>query len=171
APFTTSCLHAAEGWCRGLSVVDPLLAEAVAGPAAELKSVIASLGAPPGRIWRQLFGLSGGSEISRHIAEPALAKTVGRGQHFEDQVSVLAAAISQLQSTVRKAVPILSEELTLRERPIRDQWEARGPGLVWNITNLTEPGLLPEQADVLLVRPAFGGGGAAHLQANAVRIE
>ena len=30
---------------------------------------------------------------------------------------------------------------------------------------------MPEQADVLLVRPAFGGAGAAHLQSNSPRIE
>ncbi len=171
APFTTSCLHAAEGLGRGLAVVDPLLAEAAREPAAELKTVVESLGAPPGRIWRQLFALSGDSDVSRHLAETTLAKTVGRGQHFEAQSSWLAAALSQLQAAVRAAIPNLAEELALRERPIREQWEARGPGLVWNITNLTEAGLLPEQAEVLLVRPAFGGAGAAHLQANAVRIE
>ncbi len=171
APFTTSCLHAAEGWCRGLAVVDPLLAEAVAGPAAELKAVVESLGAPPGRIWRQLFALSGSSDIGRHLAETALAKTIGRGQHFEAQSSILAAMLSQLQTAVRGAIPNLTEELALRERPIREQWEARGPGLLWNIANLTEPGVVPEQADVLLVRPAFGGAGGAHLQANSIRIE
>ena len=170
-PFTTSCLHAADGWCRGLAVVDPQLGEVIAGPAAELKGVIESLGAPAGRIWRQLFALSGTSEISRHLAETALAKTTGRGQHFETQASYLAAAITQLQSAVRAAIPRLTEELALRERPLHEQWEARGPGLIWNITNLTEPGLIPEQADVLLVCPAFGGAGAAHLAANAVRIE
>jgi hypothetical protein len=72
---------------------------------------------------------------------------------------------------VRTAIPNLTDELALRERPLREQWEARGPGLIWNIANLTEAGLVPEQADVLLVRPAFGGAGAAHLQANSLRVE
>ena len=170
-PLTTSCLHAAEGWCRGLAVVDPLLAEVIAIPAAELKAVIESLGVPPGRIWRQLFALSGNSDIARHLAETTLVKTVGRGQHFEAQLIVLAAALSLLQTVVRKAIPNLTDELALRERPIREQWEARGPGLLCNIANLTEAGVVPEQADVLLVRPAFGGAGGAHLQANSVRIE
>jgi hypothetical protein len=171
APLTTSCLHAAEGWCRGLAVVDPQLAEAIAIPAAELKAVIESLGAPPGRIWRQLFALSGNSDIARHLAETTLVKTVGRGQHFDAQLIELAAALSLLQTAVRTAIPNLTDELALRERPLREQWEARGPGLIWNIANLTEAGLVPEQADVLLVRPAFGGAGAAHLQANSLRVE
>jgi hypothetical protein len=170
-PLTTSCLHAAEGWCRGLALIDPALAEAIPGPAAELKAAVESLAAPPGRVWRQLFALSGSSDASRHIAETAVAKTIGRGQHFEFQASCLAAAISDLQASVRGANPKLIDELALRERPLREQWEARGPGLIWNIANLTEAGLVPEQADVLLVFPAFGGFGAAHLQANAVRIE
>jgi hypothetical protein len=170
-PFTTSCLHAADGWCRGLPVVDPQLSETIALPAGELVGEIEATGAPAGRVWRQLLALSGSSEVSRHIAETALAKSIGRVQHFETKVSLLAAAISHLQTAVRTAIPNLTEELALRERPLREQWEARGPGLVWNIANLTEPGLVPEQADVLLVRPAFGGSGAAHLAANAVRIE
>ncbi|MCI0357963.1 MAG: hypothetical protein L0211_05745 [Planctomycetaceae bacterium] len=171
APFTTSCLHAADGASRGMAVVDPVLAEAIGGPAADLQVAIEWLGVPPGRLWRQLLGLSGSSEVSRHIAETALAKTVGRGQHFEAQVSRLAASLLQLQNSVRAAIPKLVEELVLRERPLREQWEARGPGLLVTITNLTEPDLLAEQAEVLLVRPAFGGAGAAHLQSNAVRIE
>ena len=171
APFTTSCLHAADGLARGLAVIDPVLADAIAGPTAGLKTAIETSGAPPGRLWRNLLGLSGTSEISRHIAETALLKTTGRGQHFDAVASCLSAAISALQAAVRTALPSLTEELALRERPLREQWEARGPGLLWNLANLTEPGLLLEQADVLLVRPAFGGAGAAHLQSNSVRIE
>jgi hypothetical protein len=36
---------------------------------------------------------------------------------------------------------------------------------------LTELGLVVEQADVILVHPALGGGGYAHLPYNSVRIE
>ena len=171
APFCTSCLHAADGLGRGLPVIDPVLAEAIAGPAAVLKLAIEESGAPPGRLWRQMLGLSGTSDVSRHIAETALLKSVGRGEHFETSASRLAASIADLQAAVRTAIPNLTEELALRERPLREQWEARGPGLIWDMANLTEADLLPEQADVLLVRPAFGGAGGAHLQANSVRIE
>jgi len=171
APFTTSCLHAADGLARDLAVIDPVLADAIAGPTAGLKTAIETSGAPPGRLWRTLLGLSGTSEFSRHIAETALNKTTGRGQHFDAVASQLSAAISALQAAVRTALPSLTEELALRERPLREQWEARGPGLFCNMANLTEPELLVEQADVLLVRPAFGGAGAAHLQSNSVRIE
>jgi hypothetical protein len=59
----------------------------------------------------------------------------------------------------------------MRGEPLRQQWEARGPGL-WRYIGLrTEPALLVERADVLLVLPALGGGGAAHWQYNSVRIE
>jgi hypothetical protein len=42
---------------------------------------------------------------------------------------------------------------------------------LWNIANLTEEEIAPEQADVLLVRPVFGGAGGSHLANNSVRIE
>jgi hypothetical protein len=170
-PFTTSCLHAADGAARGLMAIDPALAEVIGPPAASLVQAMQSTTAPLGRLWRSLLGLSGTSDIPRHLAETSLIKLIGRGQHFDERVSRLAAAIAALQSAVRTAAPSLVEELALRERPLREQWEARGPGLLWNIANLTEEQIMPEQADVLLVRPVFGGAGGAHLANNSVRIE
>jgi hypothetical protein len=61
--------------------------------------------------------------------------------------------------------------LPLRERPLREQWEARGPGLLSHVSQITEEDLIVESAEVLLVHPALGGGGDAHLAANAVRVE
>jgi hypothetical protein len=84
---------------------------------------------------------------------------------------MLGAAIAEMQAAVRNALPKLVEELALRERPLREQWDARGPGLLHQVAQLSEEQLVPEEAEVLLVHPAFGGGGAAHLPFNSVRIE
>ena len=170
-PFTTSCLHAADGIQRGLRIVDSALAEALASPTAGLQAAIALSGAPPGRMWRHLLGISGTTDVARQIAETALVKTIGRVQRFEELRGALADAIIAMQSAVRTAVPQLTDELALRERPLREQWEARGPGMMCQVASLTEASLVPEQADVLLVRPAFGGAGGAHLAVNSVRIE
>jgi len=72
---------------------------------------------------------------------------------------------------MRLAVPNVSEELALRERPLREQWEARGNGLLGEIARLTDEGLIPERCEVLLVLPAVGGYGEAHLAYNSLRIE
>ncbi|MEX2175592.1 MAG: hypothetical protein WD872_14610 [Pirellulaceae bacterium] len=169
--FTTSCLHLADGLARGLAPVDPGLAEAIGEPAARLKSAIEATGAPPGRLWRQLAGLSGSNDSARQIAETALVKTIGRVERLEVVVGNLAGRIADLQTAVRGYLPNLIEELSLRERPIREQWEARGPGLLWQVANLTEEQLLVPEANVLLVQPAFGGAGQAHMSYNSARIE
>ena len=67
--------------------------------------------------------------------------------------------------------PKLLDELELRAGPLREQWEGRGPGLLAGICRLTEPGILVERADVLVVYPVAGGGGTAHREHNAVSIE
>ena len=105
------------------------------------------------------------------MAEVALAKTIGRGNRFEATVSTLADCLAAVLAAQRSALPQLDDELALRELPLREQWEARGPGILTHVAQLTESGLYPEEAEVLLVHPALGGGGAAHLPYNSVRIE
>jgi hypothetical protein len=169
--FSTSCLHIADGLNRGLPVVEPRLVEQLGGPASRLRAAIEATGAPVGRMWRQLSGLAGMNESANHIAEVALVKTIGRVDHLESTSAMLATAIADMQSAVRIALPKLMEELALRERPLREQWEARGPGLLHQVGELTDGQLVPEEAEVLLIHPAFGGGGSAHLPFNSVRIE
>jgi hypothetical protein len=77
----------------------------------------------------------------------------------------------EVDSAQRVALPNLAHELPLRERPLREQWEARAPGLLFQLVQLTEEDVLLERCDVLLVHPALGGGGEAHLAGNSVRFE
>jgi hypothetical protein len=166
-----SALHAADCLSRGLVLAEPRLAESLAAPAARLKGAIEGSGSPPGRLWRHLTGLAGRLDSPRQIAEVALAKTIGRGNRFDSTVSTLADTLAAVLAAQRTALPNLDDELAMRERPLREQWEARGPGILTHVAQLTESELYPEEAEVLLVHPALGGGGAAHLPYNSVRIE
>ncbi len=170
APFATTCLHLADGLARGLPLADPRLEPAMAS-AGRLKAALEWCGTPPGRMWRLLTGLSGQNQSPAQIAEIALVKSIGRVERMSGTAAALAGAIADLQTAVRNAVPSLEAELEHRERPLREQWEARGPGLLHQVVLLTEPALMPPQADVLLVHPAFGGAGMAHLPFNSIRIE
>jgi hypothetical protein len=170
APFITTCLHLADGLARGLPLADPRLEPATTA-AVRLKCAVEGCGAPPGRMWRLLTGLSGQNQSPAQIAEIALIKTIGRVERMSSTAAALAGAIADLQIAVRNAAPSLGDELVLRERPLREQWEARGPGLMHQVVSLTESALMPPLADVLLVHPAFGGAGMAHLPFNSIRIE
>jgi hypothetical protein len=123
------------------------------------------------RFWAHLVPLAARINSRRQIVETAVVKTLGRGTRFEQIVSTLEADLAAVDAAMREALPQLTEELELRERPLREQWEARGNGLLAEIGRLTEPELLVPQCDLLLVHPALGGGGDAHLAYNSVRIE
>lgn len=167
---STSSLHAARQWALGKPLVDPVLAEVIAQPAADFQRMIHAAGLPEAAFWRHLLGLSSGIENDRQLAELAVRKTVG-----ESQVALLsphlAGLIRDIELAVLRGVPDLLDQLALRSGPFCEQWEARGPGLLAEIGKLTDPQLIVDQADVILVQPAVGGAGEAHLPYNKVHLE
>jgi hypothetical protein len=166
-----SCLHAAEAVSRKLPLADPRLAAAMETPANELAAAIRAAHLPPERFWRMLVALAATTENRRQLVETAVIRAIGRGLRFEQVVTNLTACVIEVDAAQRAALPNLAHELPLRERPLREQWEARGPGLFFHLEQFTEENLLVESCDVLLVHPALGGGGEAHLANNSVRIE
>ena len=168
--LTTSGLHAAEAIARGIALADQRLADALQAPAQELKRAIAAESMSAPRFWRWLFTLAPTGGGGRELAMAALTKTVGRPR-AELLVHRMAAALAGVDSAMRRAFPDLLAELELRMRPLREQWEARGPGMLHALAHRTEESLVAAESQVIVVQPALGGGGAAHHSANAVRIE
>jgi hypothetical protein len=118
----------------------------------------------------QALPLASAFENNRELAERVLSKLLGHGAH-ERLAGRLAGWFSQLELAFLRAVPGVVDELALRSSPLREQWEARGPGLLAAIGRRTEAGLLPESAEVVLVFPALGGDGDAHLAYNKIMLE
>lgn len=168
--FSTSCLHAADAITRGWPLADTRLQTALEQPALELAREIQELGLPEARFWRTLLSLADEFESNREFAEAAIRKTVG-AKETEYATPHIAGRIDDLENAFLQAIPNLQQELELRCRPIREQWEARGPGLLKTFAQLTDPSLVVEQATVMLIHPALGGGGDAHLTTNSVRVE
>lgn len=168
---SVSCLHAACAVAEGRKLVDPVLEEALAGPVKELLAATGVAGERKSQLLVQLAANAGGIENNNQLAEVALVKTLGRGQASESAIQQLAHAIANVENALLRTRPGLVDELLMRGEPLRQQWEARGPGL-WRYIGLrTEPTLLVERADVFLVLPVLGGGGTAHWQYNSIRIE
>jgi hypothetical protein len=167
----TSALHAAEAVGRGAAIVDPQLAGALTEPSRRLAAEIRAADLPAARFWAHLVPLSAVISGRRQMVETAVTKTTGRGIRFDAIVGNLDACLAALETAVRSLEQGFADQLALRQRPLREQWEARGPGLVREMGRLTEPALMVENCDVLLVQPALGGSGEAHLAYNSVRIE
>ncbi len=87
--------------------------------------------------------------------------------------STLAAAIANVIAAGGRqwASRSFDDEISLRCRPIIEQWEARGPGFMRMLARLVEPELLVDSARISLVMPAAGGHGVSHPPTNTVRFE
>lgn len=165
-----SCLHAAEALAHGQLVVDPILAEAITPAAQELRKAITAAGLPRIQFWRNLVGLSVLVDGLGELAERAVAETVG-ATRAAPLARNLLASLAGLESSVRRVFPDLRDELALRQLPLREQWETQGPALLQHIASWSDPRVVVPAAQVVLVYPALGGGGAAYLPFNLVHLE
>lgn len=166
-----SHLHIAWALSQNIPPVDPRLVGAVTDASCDLAATIKSAQLPAERFWRHLIPLSPNLANRRQFVETAVGKVLGRGARLDVFVSTLETKLAALDLAVKTALPTLADDLQLRERPLREQWEARGPGMLSHIANFTEETLIVEECDVLLVLPAIGGYGEADLPYNSVRIE
>ena len=171
ASAPASCFHAAEALSRGQPLTDAALADAISVPTAALRAEVVAAGLPREAFWQHLVALSTGIENHRQLAQRVLAKTIGPGSRQEQLGDVVARHFVDLSHAFNAALPGLVEQLELRSAPLREQWEGRGPGLLHETARLTDPEFVVATADVVLVHPALGGGGAAHLLYNSVRLE
>lgn len=156
---------------RGEPLADAALAGSLAEPVVFLQGEIQAAQLPAERFWGNLLGLSASVDSNYDLARLALVKTVGWGTAAERAAPILAAGIAAIEAVFARHLPKLAEELPLRMGPLREQWEARGPGFLRQIGMLTDEGLLVEQAEVVVLHPALGGGGETWLAGNQVRVE
>jgi hypothetical protein len=171
ASFSASCLHAAACLADGLPIVDREFAELVAEPADLLVTTLKECSLEPISTLRVLTSWASHYENNRELVQVALSKLRGPGGVNEQLVSMLAAAIGNLETRILAARPELVEELALRGRPLQEQWNARGPGLLKQIARLTEESFVAPAAEVVLVQPVVGGAGYADLKSNRVLFE
>ena len=171
ASLSATCLHAAACFQEGLPVADAELALALGGAVEQLLGELRSCGLPAEEALPQLVALASELDNNRQLVELAITRLGGRGSVNETTVARLAGGIADLETALLRERPNLIDELDVRSRPLREQWEARGPGLLRQMTLLTEDSLLAPSAQVVLVAPIVGGHGRAHLLGNRVTIE
>src|SRR5688500_2449600 len=146
ASISASCLHAVRASIEGRRLADSELAAALAGPVTALVTEFQPLLSDT-PLLRHLAALSGGIENNRELAAVALVKAAGQENAGLLALS-LARHLTSLEAAFSRVRPSVIVELEHRSRPIREQWEARGPGLLSQIARSTEADLLVERADV-----------------------
>ena len=123
---------------------------------------IATSELPVERVWANLLRTAATHEhdTARHIVEVAVLKVVARHQ-LHANLDLFGDRLMAYERAFLAAVPNVIEELELR-RPLREQWDSRGPGLLAAIGQYTEPELITGQANIGMVHPVLGGGGASY---------
>lgn len=177
ASQSASCFHAAVMAMRGHALTDTQLAAAIDEPLERLLEEIEHSQLSPAEILPELYALAAaGIEGDRLLVERALSRKAGVTRASETTLQRLTGRVRDLEVAYRnfhatREGPSLVEELGLRGQPLREQWQAYGPGLLHQIGQFTEPELVAESAEIVLVQPAIGGHGVAHLGNNRVTFE
>jgi len=171
ASISASYTHAAAAMLRGWPMADSTLEAAMRPHVDQLDELFKTFNLPAKATMRNLVPLSAANENLRDLADLVIIKTVGRIEHHSRATVELQGALRELELAFQQAEPDALNNLELRSRPLREQWDARGPGLLRSIGHLTDENLMVPRADIMLVHPACGGSGEAHLFYNSVRIE
>jgi hypothetical protein len=167
---SASCFHAAGALASGRQLVDIHLAATLQPALEEFVVECQRLGCEATRLLDLLAMLGADIDNNQQLAGLALSKFFGR-RPTEDELFGLSRQITALEHVYLQIRPQIAEELVLRAQPLREQWEARGAGLLLQLLQLTEPLVVAEAATAVVVQPVLGGFGAAFIPSNLVRIE
>jgi hypothetical protein len=169
ASESASALHAVHAMREGWPLATPGVGEALA------HLVDVPVRANADRMTAVLLEqAAAGIEQNHQLAERALVKQYGGGSDTE--LSTLAAWVSAVERAYYdwyrgRSNAQLVDEIVTRTEPLRSLWDARGPGMLHEMGRLTEPSLLSDRAEVVMVLPVLGGHGTAHLPVNLVTLE
>jgi hypothetical protein len=112
------------------------------------------------------FGLS--NRLRRHLTRWATAAAASDDGEKANQHATARAAVAEWEGVAEVAafehvfaecVPRLASELPLRTRPFLELWEARGPGLLRQLSLRLNGTIADRDCLVAWVYPATGGGG------------
>jgi hypothetical protein len=169
ASLSATCMHAVACHRAGIAAADSALAAALDEPLAALVGELADGGLPVDDLVAQFASLSADYENNRELVTRSLARL--RIDPVETTVGRVAGGIADVEAALRRASPEIVEELAVRGGPIREQWEARGPGMLRELGRLTDAEIAPESGEVVIVAPYAGGHGIAHAAQNRVTFE
>lgn len=168
--LSATALHAALCRAQEIPAADATLAELLEPAADALIAEIAAAEWPPLQLLEQLTALASELDNNRELVTRAAARL-----HLPPRdpalVVRIAGGVADLEAVLLRAQPNLAEELAVRCGPLREQWEARGPGMLREIARSTEEEVVPLAAEIVLVAPYAGGNGVANARQNRVTFE
>lgn len=166
-----SGLHAAAAYCGDQPLVDAQTAAAMVPWVETIRDRLGVADVNVTKFWHSMIAQGKRGKDQRGRVEIALGDA-GCGSLAADSLAtMIAGLLSDLQLAYAHAFPRLEQQLPLRAGPLREQWDARGPGFMAVVGKLTHRDLMPKRAEVTFVQPATGGGGGASPEHRLVWFE
>ena len=169
--FSASCIHAPACLLEGWPWANAQVAKTLQQSCEAFVSGIEASGLDACKALPLFTGLAAEYESNRQLVEIATLRLRGASTLSPAALERIARLLSDLKRVCLDAQPGLEGELELRIRPLREQWEARGPGLLSQITKLADHQFIVPTAEVVLVHPWVGGHGRTHPTLNRVTLE
>lgn len=114
---------------------------------------------PVGEFWWRLVARGSSKRTDAERATAALVEA-GCSELVVDQAAItISGRLTDVRIAFSSLYPKLQQQLPLRARPLQEQWDAYGPGLLKAIARRINDKLMPQRARIELVHPASGGGG------------
>jgi hypothetical protein len=167
---TVSCYHAVDLVLRGRQLADAGLRDALAAPVKALKGVLGVDHIPPLGLMEHVVPLSHGAEGMIELSRMSLSKAAGP-QIADARFRRYADLLEPVVVAWRQELPRIDQAFPVRRDWLADQWAEHGAALLGLLAGLTEKHFLVAEAQVFLVHPVTGGGGAPHLRYRSARIE
>lgn len=136
----------------------------------ELRTALIKATENESRSWRLLPLLANQTPDPRQLAQNLITRVAGRAAAIPKRVDLLVHALTDLEAAALDASPDMPKQLEHRIRPIRESWEAVGPGLIQQMARQTDSNLFVDTARAIVVEPIIGGG-EPYLDFNAILIE
>lgn len=152
-----SALHAAAVVAAGGAVVDAKFEAALGGPVAAINERLEMSETQVAEFWRHLLTSSGAEDAAR--VETALLAAGCPELVMDSVATAVVGRLADARLALGEQFPKLRDQLPLRARPLRELWEAHGPGLLRELGRRTSEKIIPPRTMIHLVQPVRGGDG------------
>ncbi len=154
-----SVLHAAHCWAAGTPGIDPLLVAKIGPPLTVLSSRLVACEIDIGLFWSRLVAVAAGGASDAEACHSAL-ESAGLGFLAVDSAAAaITSGLAETRLAYQERFPKAAGQLELRARPIREQWDAYGRGLLRRIGRQTHESYLPKSIAGVMLTPYRGGDG------------
>ncbi len=164
-------IHAARCYAIGARAVDQELIGGIAPSMDEFNHRLAAAEIDINKFWRRLLSAAAAGDNDLESCASALFAAGCSSLTLDSIAAALASRLAEIRLVHQERFPKLAEQLALRGRPLREQWDGYGAGLMKRIGKLTHASFLPKQATALLLSPYRGGDGGIDASAARVWIE